>query len=220
MKKKIIITGSSRGIGLAITNKLIEQNNYEVIGTSTSGYHKIKSDNFRCIALNLSDENSINKFYNNLKNTNFDFLINNAGILIEKDGKAKIDFHILEKTMQVNFFGTLKLTELLIPKINSGGHIINITSDWGAFNTEWFNEFQPHYKISKAALNMYSKLLSRRLEKNQIKVSALDPGWTQTDMGGPSAERKPEDVAKEIINLLEGNIESGNFWNKGKIREW
>lgn len=74
--------------------------------------------------------------------------------------------------------------------------------------------------MSKAALNMYTKLLSKRLEHQNIIVSSLDPGWTQTDMGGKIAPRLPRDVAKDILNLLNNNVESGKFWHQGKIRKW
>ena len=51
-------------------------------------------------------------------------------------------------------------------------------------------------------------------------VSSFDPGWTQTDMGGNDAARKPTEVANDIKNLLNRVPESGNFWHQGKIREW
>lgn len=220
MKKRIIVTGSSRGIGLEVTKNLILMDEMIITGTSTSGKHILESNNFRCLPLNLGDFNSIEYFVKEIDDFKFDYLINNVGILLEDWNTSKINFQQLEETFRVNLFGTIKLTESIIPKLKSGGHIINVTSDWGSFSEQNFDEYQPHYKMSKAALNMYTKLLSKRLEKKQIKVSAFDPGWVRTDMGGSSAERKPENVAKEIINLLESNVESGNFWNKGQIREW
>jgi len=220
MKKRIIVTGSSRGIGLEVTKNLILMDKMEITGTSTSGKHILETKNFRCLPLNLGNFNSIKHFVKEIGDFKFDYLINNVGILMEDWDNSEINFQQLEETFRVNFFGTIKLTESIIPKLNSGSHIINVTSDWGSFSEQNFDEYQPHYKMSKAALNMYTKLLSKRLEKKQIKVSAFDPGWVQTDMGGSSAERKPEDVAQEIINLLEGNVESGYFWYKGKIRDW
>jgi NAD(P)-dependent dehydrogenase (short-subunit alcohol dehydrogenase family) len=74
--------------------------------------------------------------------------------------------------------------------------------------------------MSKVALNMYTKLLAKRLESKNITVSSLDLGWTQTDMGGKVAPRLPKDVAADILNLLSNDVESGKFWHQGKIREW
>jgi len=67
---------------------------------------------------------------------------------------------------------------------------------------------------------MYTKIMAKRLESDSIKVSSLDPGWTQTDMGGKIASRLAKDVAADILNLLHADVESGQFWHQGKIREW
>lgn len=195
-----IITGCSRGIGFAITNLLTENLNYKIIGTSTSGTSPITKSNFETYQLNLSKSDSIDNFIKKIENTKIDFLINNAGILLENWNDASINIEQLKQTFNVNLFGTIEITEKLIPNFKKDGQIVNITSDWGSFSEKNFDEFQPHYKMSKAALNMYTKLLAKRLEKQQIIVSALDPGWTQTDMGGNEASRKPNDVATDVRN--------------------
>ncbi|MEN7550466.1 SDR family NAD(P)-dependent oxidoreductase [Rapidithrix thailandica] len=215
-----IITGCSRGIGFATAKLLTESQAYEIIGTSTSGKHPISKSNFRCCQLDLSDSKSIHNFVQALGEVQLDFLINNAGILLERWDEPTVNIQQLRDTFNVNLFGTIELTEKLLPKMNPGGHIINVTSDWGSFSETGFDEYQPHYKMSKSALNMYTKLLAERLADKNTIVSSLDPGWTQTDMGGKEASRKPEEVATDILNLLEGDVISGQFWHQGKIREW
>ena len=214
-----IITGCSRGIGFA-TVDLLTDNNIKVIGTSTSGSCSISKPNFECYSLNLAESKSIEKFINIIGNRKIDFLINNAGVLLEKWNESAINLEYLRQTFDVNLFGTIELTEKLIRNFNKNGQIINITSDWGSFSEMNFDKFQPHYKMSKSALNMYTKLLAKRLEKQNVIVSSLDPGWTQTDMGGSDATRKPKEVANDIMNLLNKSPESGNFWHQGKIRKW
>lgn len=214
-----IITGCSRGIGYA-TVDLLTDNQINVIGTSTSGTCSISKSNFECHTLNLAESKSIDNFINIIGNRKIDFLINNAGILLEKWNESAINLKYLKQTFNVNLFGTIELTEKLIPNFNKNGQIINITSDWGSFSEKNFDEFQPHYKMSKSALNMYTKLLAKRLEKQNVVVSSLDPGWTQTDMGGKDASRKPKEVASDIKNMLNKSPESGNFWYQGKIRKW
>lgn len=215
-----IITGSSRGIGLATAGLLTDNEDYQIIGTSTSGNHTLIKDNFRCLALDLSNEESINHFLDHLGNVKIDFLVNNAGILLEKWDNPDVDMLQLRQTFEVNLFGTLALTEKLLPLFADHGHIINVTSAWGSFSEPGFDAIVPHYKMSKAALNMYTRLLAKRLESRNITVSSFDPGWTQTDMGGSDANRKPEAVAREIGNLLKGGVPSGQFWHREKIRAW
>ena len=219
-KKYGIVTGSSRGIGLATVELLTIQTNFKVIGSSITGNNPINHSNFKSLKLDLSSSGSIDKFVENLEGIKLDFLINNAGILLEKWDASNINMKQLKKTFDVNVFGTIELTEKLLALINPNAHIINITSDWGSFSEQNFDAFQPHYKMSKTALNMYTKVLAKRLEIKNIKVSSLDPGWTQTDMGGKIAPRLPKDVADDILNLLKSDVESGQFWHRGKIREW
>ncbi len=218
--KQGIITGSSRGIGLATVKLLTENSEIKVIGSSTSGNHSLNQSNFQCIKLDLSNSISIAEFVEKLQDIKLDFVVNNAGVLIEKWDTPVIDMKQLKQTFDINVFGVIELTEKLLPKLNSKAHIINITSDWGSFSEMNFDAFQPHYKMSKAALNMYTKLLAKRLENTDITVSSLDPGWTQTDMGGKEAFRKPKEVANDILNLLSKDVESGQFWHQGKIRGW
>ena len=215
-----IITGCSRGIGFATADLLTNNNKIKIIGTSTSGKCSISKFNFECFKLNLSENKSVNNFINNIGNTKIDFLINNAGILIEKWNDSEINLEHLRQTFNVNLFGTIELTEKLISNFNPNGQIINVTSDWGSFSEKNFDEFQPHYKMSKTALNMYTKLLAKRLKKQNIIVSSFDPGWTQTDMGGNEASRNPLEVAYDFEKLLNTLPESGKFWHQGKIRKW
>lgn len=215
-----IVTGSSRGIGLATVELLTMQTKFKVIGSSTSGNNPLAHLNFKCSKLDLSCSGSIDKFVENLGNIKLDFLVNNAAVLLEKWDASEINIKQLKKTFDINVFGTIELTEKLLPLFTSNAHIVNITSDWGSFSEQNFDAFQPHYKMSKAALNMYTKLLANRLKDKRVKVSSLDPGWTQTDMGGKAALRLPKDVAADILNLLNNDVESGQFWHQGKIRNW
>lgn len=220
MYKFGVVTGSSRGIGLATVQLLLLEKNVQVVGTSRSGNHQLATTNFRCQPLNLSDSLSIGHFVDGLKNEKIDFLVNNAGILLDDPNIATLDIGVLKKTFHTNFFGTVELTEKLIPLMRAKSHIINITSDWGSFSESHFDAFHPAYKMSKTALNMYTKLLAERLRGLDITVSALDPGWTQTDMGGAMATRKPMEVAQEIVDLLNKNVKTGKFWHRGKVRAW
>lgn len=215
-----IVTGSSRGIGLATVELLVNQSNFKVVGSSTTGNNPLDDANFKCLKLDLSNGDSITKFVSNLEDVKLDFIVNNAGILLEKWDASAINMKQLKQTFVTNVFGTIELTEKLLPRLNAKAHIITITSDWGSFSELNFDEFQPHYKMSKAALNMYTKLLAKRLENRDITVSSLDPGWTQTDMGGKVAPRLPENVATDILNLLKKDVESGQFWHQGKVRGW
>jgi len=217
--KNIVITGVSRGIGLAVAQAFLIKG-YKVFGTSTSGVSPINEANFECFPVQLNDSESIKAFYKAIQNYPIDGIVNNAAILLEDWSKTEVDIQQLRQTFEVNVFGTIELTEHLLPLLNTGSQIINLSSGWGTFSESSFDATVPHYKMSKTVLNMYTKLLAKRLESRSIVVSAVNPGWVRTDMGGGGAPIQPQEVGQQIVDLFENNTQSGHLWYNGKISEW
>ena len=215
----VLITGTSRGIGLA-TAELFLAKGYTVIGTSTSGSHTISHPHFIGESLDLSKAGSIDALLSRLKNFSFSHLINNAAVLLNEFTTDSINIDQLHATMSVNVYGTIQLTEGLIPLLKQHGSIVNISSQWGAFNVDHFTTNAPHYKMSKSALNQYTLLLAERL-KDRHAVSAISPGWVKTDMGTDQAAREPKEAALDIYNLAtDAHRPSGKFWFDNAIIDW
>lgn len=212
--KILVITGISRGIGKEIARTFLDKG-WHVIGTSTTGASSITHNRLKVNVLNLTNSEQIDNFVKKLPK--IDVLINNAAVLLEDWDEKKINMSLLKETFAINLFGTIELTEKCIPKLNNNAQIINISSGWGTFSSN-NSAFQPHYKMSKASLNMYTKLLSERLP--QITVSSFDPGWVKTDMGTQNAPTAPARTAHEIYELVNMKKKSGYFWYDGKIRDW
>jgi len=174
MKKVALITGASKGIGLALAKKMLAHN-YIVIGTSTDGKNEhIQNDDFFNFQLNLSNHSNIQttcKVINNqFKNINF--LINNAGIGPDLD-TLHSEINSFNKTFEVNVSGTVFFTEQLIPNIQNNGVILNFSSEMGAIQ-KCIRTDSVAYRMSKSALNMYTKILANRL-KGTIKVVSIHP---------------------------------------------
>lgn len=222
--KNVLITGVSRGIGKALAKKFLKEGDF-VIGTSTSGKIDFSDDNLKVLKLGLSSEKSIETFVKEFKKLNLkiDVLVNNAGIVVEEEpNKQFVDAKYLRKTLEVNLIGTVDFTDRIIPFINSNSHIINISSRAGSFSYGLnYPEYNyPAYKISKAALNMFTVTLASKLKKNKIIVSSVHPGWVKTDMGGEDAEIEPEEAAEQIFKIAIQNVETGQFWGEGKNFPW
>jgi NAD(P)-dependent dehydrogenase (short-subunit alcohol dehydrogenase family) len=212
--KTVVITGVSRGIGLA-TAELFLKKGWRVIGTSVHGEQTLKNKQLCMHALNLSDSKQIAAFSYELPQ--FDVLINNAAVLLEAWDDVHINMNKLKETFAINVFGTIELTEQCLSKMKPDGQIINISSGWGTFSSN-DSAYQPHYKMSKASLNMYTTLLAERLP--DVIISAFDPGWVKTDMGTEHATKRPEDTAKELYHLINKNKKSGLFWQAYEERAW
>jgi NAD(P)-dependent dehydrogenase (short-subunit alcohol dehydrogenase family) len=221
--KTAVITGVSRGIGQSLAKKFLEEG-YKVVGTSTSGKVKINNSSLEVIKLDLSDPTSILKASNEIvkKTSDIDVLINNAGVNLQDFDVIDMDISTLRKTLEINLIGLIDFTERLLPNMSSKGQIINTSSVMGSLSKDSGNEVldDPCYRISKTAVNMYTKTLASRLRKQGITVSSVHPGWVKTDMGGGDAPRKPEEAAVQIFMLATTPHQTGLFWYDNKKFPW
>jgi len=225
--KTIIITGASRGIGLATTKKFLAEG-WRVIGTYLNTKIPLEHADLISVQYDQGDSQIIAKAAGQIAATalHIDALINNAGILLDADDTVADPVKV-RKTLEVNVVGVVDLTERLLPLFQKGNHIVNINSGYGSISAPILDdETAAGYRISKAALNMYTRHLAFRLESRGILVSSLAPGWVQTDMGysistdTEKPDRTPEQAADEIFQLVTTVKESGQFWRLGKKTEW
>jgi NAD(P)-dependent dehydrogenase (short-subunit alcohol dehydrogenase family) len=216
--KTVVITGVSRGMGKAIAKKFLSEG-WEVIGTSTSGKALLQHEYFQVYLVNMLHPQSIKAFAENLKKSQvrIDALINNAGVYLDEDTDA-VSIVALRKTLEINLIGLIDLTERILPLMNEGGSIVNMSSGMGSL-TNLDSPNYPAYRISKVAINVYTRILAARL-RGKITVSSMDPGWVRTDMGGSGAPRDPREPAEEMFHLATSQVESGYFWYQGKKRSW
>jgi len=224
--KTVLITGISKGIGLALAKKFLKEG-FEVIGTIYTGKSPENNPNLSVFKLDLSSPESIAHCAKEIISTGkrVDMLINNAGALFDEDDTSVI-VEKLRKTLEVNLIGTIDFTERIIPLINPGGHIVSVSSTAGSLelaghaSASHFPRHYPSYKISKAALNMYTRTLAIRLKPEKITVSSVHPGWVKTDMGGKDADMTTEEAANGIYNTAVSHPETGQFWFKGEKMPW
>ncbi|MGH1384572.1 SDR family NAD(P)-dependent oxidoreductase [Kordia sp.] len=215
MKKIALITGASKGIGFALTEKLLNEN-FFVIGTSRSGkFENLESENFYPLKLDLSNTESIKaahkEIFSNFKH--LDFLINNAGIGPDL-GTYIPEKESFNQTFDVNVTGTVFFTEPLIELINENGIILNVSSKMGSLDVCELTD-SVAYRMSKSALNMYTKILTNRL-KGKIKIASIHPGWVKTtiiESNLKNGRLTPEESADNIWEFLINEFESGTFWN-------
>ncbi len=180
MSQTILVTGASSGFGLLIANKL-HNSGYTVIGTSRNP-EKIKSSvPFKMIALDLDSEPSINSLSERIFKEvgQLDILINNAGFLVTGIAE-EIPIELGRKQFETNFWGTIKVTNALLPyfRKQKSGKIITIGSITGlvAFpNTAY-------YAASKHALEGYYKALRYELTEFNIRVAMIEPGAFKTNI--------------------------------------
>ena len=230
MIKKIVITGANRGIGLGLTNAFLT-NNHKVIAT-TRNLNKSPDllrlrENFGetldVVTLDVTNEHSISNFSKCISFESIDILVNNAGFMEKKNPKFdSLDFSELSKTIEINTFGPMKITQVLINKLlrSKNSKNVLITSKMGSI-TENYGGGYYSYRISKTAINMFCRSIS--IDYPTITSMVLHPGWVKTDMGGPNAIISVRESSTGLIKvILEATkSSSGKFMDfKGNELPW
>ena len=196
MKKNILITGASSGFGLLLANEL-HKKGYNVIGTSRNPEKTQSVVPFKVMALDINDVNSIKSFGKNLftEIDKLDVLINNAGFYLS--GLAEeTTIEQGKQQLETNFWGTIKLTNELLPYFRKQrfGKIITVGSIMGLISLPG----GAYYAASKHALEGYFKALRFELNEFNIKVSMVEPVGFKTNIVTNSkvAENKINDYDK------------------------
>jgi short-subunit dehydrogenase len=179
--KTVLVTGASSGIGLLVANKLHE-NGYQVIGTSRNPEKYEAKLPFKLLQLDLNDDSSITSFGKRLFSeiNTLDVLINNAGYLV--NGLAEeTPIELGKQQFETNFWGTIKLTNELLPYFRKQRHgkIITIGSLLGLVSLPNVS----YYAASKHALEGYFKALRFELDQFNIKVVMVEPISFKTNIG-------------------------------------
>ena len=181
MKKTIVVTGASKGIGFEIVSFLVDQGHI-VYALSRDIKALVASEKLHPISIDLTDEESIIKFAEQLNSDqiSIDALINNAGSLINQSFSTttKNDF---EAIYRVNVFGLASITRLLLPLISSKGHVVNISSMGGIGGSAKFPGLSA-YSSSKGAVNILTELLAEEYKETGPFFNGLALGAVQTEM--------------------------------------
>lgn len=219
--KTALVTGGNRGIGYAIAQGLLAKG-YRVIITARSlekaqqAESKLQGDVIS-IELDISSDRSIEAAFKTIsQNINsLDVLVNNAGIYPDSNVNIlTVEREVLNSGLNTNTFGTIKMVQTFLPLLEKSedARVINVSSGMGAL--DGLTTTAPSYCLSKLALNGATIMLARSLSSRGIVINSMCPGWVQTDMGGASAPRTPEQGADTAIWLATevSKNETGKFW--------
>jgi NAD(P)-dependent dehydrogenase (short-subunit alcohol dehydrogenase family) len=215
MPNSILVTGSNRGIGLALTRQLLLRG-HRVIATcrQAEAASELRESEVPAGAeldiqlLELTSESSVTALatHIHLKYSALDVLVNNAGVLIDRENHSllDLDWQQLADTLETNLLGTMRVTRALWPLLQSGtnSRVINISSGAGLISTKG-NSRHYAYSISKAALNMFTRMLEIEGRQQSICVVAVIPGRVQTRMTNNVAPQSPLETAQCLADMIE-----------------
>ena len=200
----IMITGASRGLGLEFARQFYNEE-CRVIATCRSPKDANELNAIGDIdvhALDVTDDKSVTTLVDKLRGENIDILINNAGVIGQRDGFGRIDYDIWAETMDTNVFGPMRVAEAFRDNVMNSEkkQMIFITSRMGSITEAVPNAYV--YRSSKAALNMAVKCLSAELGEQGLIAVLFHPGHVQTDMGGQAAPVTPQKSIEGMKNQI------------------
>lgn len=189
----IVITGTSRGIGLSLVKRYIEQGHF-IIGCSRSE-SEFKHANYQHFVVDLTNEKEINNFALAVKKQygEVDVLINNAGIA-SMNHFMLTPLEAAKKVMNTNFFAPFIVTRSFINALKKSNHprIINFSTVAVPFNLDG----ELAYVASKAAVESMTKILAKELASFNITVNAIGPTPVKTFL----TANVPPDKIQNLLN--------------------
>jgi NAD(P)-dependent dehydrogenase (short-subunit alcohol dehydrogenase family) len=250
MSRRIaLITGGNRGLGLQTALELVSRDVDVILGCRDykqgqrvaldlreQGHHA------EALQLDVADQGTHRGVYDYLEKQygRLDILINNAGVWKESATSSSplpgnhrtstLPSEILRETFETNFFGTVALTQKLLPLIrkSAAGRIVNVSSIMGSLtlHSDPESPIYPHkvfaYDTSKAALNSFTIHLAHELRDTAIKVNSAHPGWVKTEMGGEGADLEIAEGGKTSawLALLPDDGPTGGYFQMGQALPW
>jgi len=222
MSETILITGAGRGLGLALAEKFLSEG-FRVFAGQYRSVPNLQAlagrfpQTLTVVPLDVTDGESVRRTAEIVAGQTpaLDILINNAGVHLEGHRppleELALTSRYLHHTMEVNAFGPLRVTQQFLPLLEKGRRklIINVSSEAGSIGDCW-RDREYAYCMSKAALNVQSRILQNYLGPRGFKVLAVHPGWMQTDMGGPGADIHPNVAAEGIVELAARDWKPGD----------
>ncbi len=258
-----LVTGASRGLGLETARQLAARGFHvlaarrdALAGQAAAARIGAGVAQGEPWALDVTAASSIAALAERLgrEGVRLDVLVNNAGISLKG-----FDAEVVHRTLAVNFFGAIAVTDALLTSLQDGGAIVMVSSGMGELSAfapalrarfldahltraaliDLVSSFEravsggrhvaegwpsSAYRVSKAGLNAWVRLLARELAPRRIRVNAVCPGWVRTDMGGDAAPRPVEVGAASIVWAAThddgGGQPTGGFFRDGRAISW
>lgn len=210
--QRILITGSNKGIGLALSLTFASAG-WDVIATARNSSRPALENaaarfpNLSVVELDVTDETSIAQAAEVVAaaHPSIDVLVNNAAVF-PGNGDEKLEAMDVEwftEAFESNVTGVARVTRAFLPLLRGSEcpRIVNLSSGAASISSKDDASYYP-YSVSKAALNMLSRTMAFEFKPEGIIVAAISPGWVRTEMGGPNAPLTADESAGSLFTTI------------------
>lgn len=217
--KNVIITGTSRGIGLEMV-KLFSEAGHNVLAISRNviPVSNLDLENVSSFSCDITDEQSLQDLNKHLQQNwpKVDILINNAGAILNKPFQ-KSTIEEFKEVFNTNVFGVVGIIKAVLPYMDSEGHVVNISSMGGVQGSMKFPGLSA-YSSSKGALITLTELLAEEYKENGPSFNVLALGAVQTEMLEEAfpGYKAPLEAKEMAIYIMEFSLSANKYYN-GKL---
>jgi NAD(P)-dependent dehydrogenase (short-subunit alcohol dehydrogenase family) len=222
-----LVSGANRGIGLEVARQLGRLGHRVLLGAREPARGEEAAARLRAegiditpVTLDVADPRSVGRL--TAEGHDVDVLVNNAGVVLD-EGKRPLDLdeETVRATLEVNLMGALRLAQAVAPGMaaRGWGRVVNVSSGMGQLAEMGGGSLA--YRLSKASLNVLTRVLAHELRGQGVKVNSACPGWVRTDMGGASAPRTVGQGAETIVwlaTLPDDGPQAGSSETSGRSR--
>ena len=216
MGKTILITGTSKGLGLALAKNYLDQDS-TVIGVSRTP-PPLNAGNYSHLCASLVEEDfhhTLETFLHDLNIEQIDIVINNAGSAGAGAHLSEVEPGDVLEQIQLHCVGALKVIKAAQPYL-AKGKIINVTSRLGSVIQAARGDFKGRdfsygYRIAKCAQNMLALCLAGDPELAELTIVSINPGLLLTDCAASDAEHSAEEGATRCIAIINEAETSGIY---------
>ncbi|MFD1626595.1 SDR family oxidoreductase [Azospirillum griseum] len=242
--KIALVTGATRGIGFETARQLARNGVHVLVAGRNPDRAAMAAETLRGeglavqpIHLDVTSDETIRAAAGDVEREfgRLDVLVNNAAIRIEQYGKQPSEQPLTQwrETFDTNLFGVVAVTQAFLPLIrkSAAGRIVNLSSLLASIGTHsnpdsyaYSDHFKslPAYSAAKSGVNSWTVHLAYELRGTTIKVNAVHPGYTKTDMNdGEGYFEVPVGAATGVrMALLDSNGPTGTFVHMDETVPW
>lgn len=208
-----LITGANKGLGKETARRLIEAGHTVYVGARDEACGRVAADSLgaRFVRIDVTDDASVTTI---AAQGGLDVLVNNAGVEPRLDGNAIPTAadetpELMKETFETNVFGTLRLLHAFLPLLQKSAApvVVNVSSGLasitGVAEPARHTHFYPgiSYPASKAAVNAITIQYAKQYP--QIRINAVEPGFTNTDLNGRTGTQTVEEGAEVIVRMAQ-----------------
>jgi NAD(P)-dependent dehydrogenase (short-subunit alcohol dehydrogenase family) len=233
MTRTTLITGANKGLGRETARRLLAEGHEVWVAARDGSVGQAAADHLgaRFVQLDVTDEDSVTAAAALVATANggrLDVLINNAGIASGRKPAGEVTAGDVRSVFETNVFGVVRVTHAFLPLLGRSDSpvIVNVSSGMGSIavttDPERFEStlIGIAYPASKTAVNMLTTQYAKAYP--QIRINAVDPGYTATDLNGHNGTQSVEEGTDAIVAMakLDPSGPTGTFVDRNGVVAW